>query len=360
MATNKKNNVKAVKKAAKSIPAKIKALILQGKKATFPKNIKPMLSTLVDEPFDEAGWQYEIKWDGYRAIAYLNNGKVGLQSRNNKSFNEKFYTVYDVLFLYKMNAVFDGEIIVADKKGMASFGSLQNWRTEADGMLLYYVFDILWYEGRSLMNIDLEKRRLILKQVLPKHKQIRLSENFNVSGIDFFKSAKKMGLEGIMAKRSGSQYTPNDRSGDWLKIKTQTRHEVVIGGFTKNEGSPKPFSSLLVGVFKNGKLVYTGKIGTGFSLKLQRDMMKQFKPLIIKKSPFDTLPDINKPSRFRPDPPDATATWLKPKLVCEVSYREMTADGVMRHPSFEGMRIDKNAKQVKQEKEMRAGKIVRK
>src|SRR5687768_12889479 len=155
-----------------------------------------------------------------------------------------------------------------------------------------------------------------------------------------------MGLEGIMAKRLSSTYIPGDRTRDWLKIKTQTRQEVVIGGFTKNEGSSKPFSSLLVGVFEGDKLVYTGKIGTGFTGKLQTEMMQRFKPLITKDSPFDMVPDINKPSRFRPNPPMAAATWLKPKLVCEVSFREMTDDGVMRHPSFQGMREDKNAKDV--------------
>lgn len=123
----------------------------------------------------------------------------------------------------------------------------------------------------------------------------------------------------------------------------------MIGGFTKNEDTSKLFSALLVGFFENGKLIYTGKIGSGFNNQTQRDMMKQFKPLIVKKPPFSALPDINKPSRFRPDPPHAAATWLKPELVCEVSYTEMTSDGVMRHPSFEGMRIDKKAKDVKKE-----------
>ncbi|MEO5946089.1 MAG: DNA ligase D, partial [Chitinophagaceae bacterium] len=127
------------------------------------------------------------------------------------------------------------------------------------------------------------------------------------------------------------------------------RQEMVIGGYTKNDDTSKAFSSLLVGVFDAGKLIYTGKVGTGFTQKLQKEMLKEFAPLIIDEPPFTITPDINKPSRFRPNPPHASAVWLKPELVCEVSFTEMTSDGVMRHPSFEGMRVDKNAKDIKAE-----------
>ena len=338
----------------------ITSLLSKAPRAAFPKDIKPMLATLVDAPFDDAGWIYEIKWDGYRALAYLNSGKVELRSRNDKSFNEKFYAIYNELKKWNIKAVVDGEIIVANKNGMADFGNLQNWRSEADGNLMFYVFDILWLEGKSLLELPLEDRRKILESIIPKSNSIVLSEHFNIKGTDFFKSAEKMGLEGIMAKRASSPYIPGDRTRDWLKIKTQARNEVVIGGFTKNEGSAKLFSSLLVGVFENGKLNYTGKIGTGFTDKVQRDMMKQFKPLITNKVPFIATPDINKPSRFRPNPPNATAVWLKPELVCEVSYREMTSDGVMRHPSFEGMRVDKTAKEVVSEKKVALSNIIHK
>lgn len=329
-----------------------------GKKASFPKNIKPMLATLVDKPFDAEGWLYEIKWDGYRAIAYLNKGQVTLQSRNNKSFDEKFYPIHEALSKWKINAVLDGEIIVADKKGMANFSNLQNWRSEADGHLLFYVFDILWYEGKEVMHLPLAQRKELLEAVLPGDELVHISQHFNTSALEFYETAKKLGLEGIMAKKSDSIYTPNNRNRDWLKIKTQTRQEVVIGGFTRNEGSSRLFSSLLVGIYENKKLVYTGKIGTGFTSKLQKEMMEQFKPLLTDKSPFDVIPDINKPSRFRPNPPNATATWIKPELICEVSYREMTSDGVMRHPSFEGMRSDKAAKTVVLEKEIPVENII--
>ncbi|PZR24882.1 MAG: DNA ligase D [Citrobacter freundii] len=334
---------KAVKKAA---PLKRKQA---GKKAAFPRHFSPMLATLVDKVFDEPGWQYEIKWDGYRAVALMNGKTTSLLSRNDKSFNEKFYPIYDAVKAWGIRAVVDGEIVVINDKGQSDFNSLQNWRSEADGSLFYYVFDILWLNGYDLTGLELQERREILRANLPPEGNIRMSETFDTSATELLTAASKMGLEGIMAKRSDSLYTPGIRTREWLKIKTSLRHEVVIGGFTKNEGSGKQFSSLLVGVFENGKLQYTGKIGTGFNDEQQKEMMQSFKPLITSKSPFNTEPDINKPSRFRPDPPKARATWLKPKLVCEVSYREITSDGVMRHPSFEGMREDKKAKDVKRE-----------
>ncbi len=328
------------------------------KKNTFPKNIKPMLATLVDKPFDEIGWLYEVKWDGYRAIAYINNGEAELASRNNKSFNERFYPVFNSLQQWKIKAVIDGEIVVINEKGVSDFSNLQNWRSESDGDLVFYMFDILWMDGNDLMNLSLTERREILKSITPPKKNIRISETFDTGATEFFEVAKQLKLEGIIAKKANSKYYPGQRSKEWLKIKTGKRHEVIIGGYTHNEESSKAFSSLLVGVFENGKLHYTGKIGTGFSNTLQKEMMQQFRPLIIKESPFTNEPDINKPSRFRPNPPKATATWLKPKLICEVNYSEMTSDGVMRHPSFEGMREDKAAQDVINEKEKHTEEVI--
>jgi bifunctional non-homologous end joining protein LigD len=327
-----------------------KALVKKGSKSKIPTGMKPMLATLVDEPFDDPDWQYEVKWDGYRALAFLNNGEVELLSRNNKSFNEKFYPIYDLLKTYEMNAVFDGEILVLNDKGISNFGDLQNWRSEADGELVFYVFDIIWYDGKDLKELPLHQRQEILAKVLPDNDdRIRLSKVFDASGIDFYRAAERMGLEGIIAKKKDSTYSANFRSKEWLKIKVHKRQEVIIAGYTKNEDTSKQFSSLLLGVYVDNALQYVGKVGTGFSVKVQKEMMEQFEPLVIKESPFDEIPDVNKPSRFRPNPPKAKATWLKPELVCEVAFTEVTSDGVFRHPSFQGMRIDKKAKEVVRE-----------
>lgn len=331
----------------KRVPQSTKA---KPKKASFPKTVSPMLATLVDKPVDEEGWLYEIKWDGYRAIALLNKGKVSLLSRNNKSFNDKFYPLVDTLKKWKINAVIDGEVAVLNKTGVAHFGSLQNWRSEADGELIYYVFDILWLDGKDLKDLPLTERRKILKAQLPKDEMIRLSESFDTPAAELLKAAAQMGMEGIMAKKANSKYIEGDRTKNWLKIKVNQRQEVVIGGFTRNEGTNKVFSSLLVGVFEGKKFNYIGKIGTGFNKEMQNELMVKMKKLITSKPPFSVVPDVNQPSRFRPNPPKAKATWVKPKLVCEVSYAELTEEGVMRHPSFEGLRIDKTAKDVTKEK----------
>jgi len=337
----------------------VEKLLASQKKTKFPKIVEPMLATLVDEPFDKPGWLYEVKWDGFRAIALIKKGEPELSSRNSKSFNDKFYPIYNELKTWKKEAVLDGEIVSVNDKGMADFSSLQNWRSEADGTLIYYVFDILWYDGKDTTQLPLIERKELLKNILPESPNIKFSESFETSGLEFFKLAEEMSLEGIMAKKSDSLYTQGIRSKEWLKIKTEQRQEVVIGGFTKNEGTSKKFSSLLVGVFKNNKLVFTGKIGTGFTVKLQKELMEKFEPLIIPHSPFANEPDVNQPSRFRPNPPKATAVWLKPELICEVSYREMTNDGVMRHPSFRGLREDKKPDQVVLEKETPVENVVK-
>ena len=324
----------------------------------IPNLIKPMLATLVDKPFDEDGWLYEIKWDGYRATTYIDNGSVEMKSRNNKSFNEKFYPLYEALQKWKIRGVVDGEIVVINKRGIPDFGALQSWRSEADGELMYYIFDLLWLDGKDLMQLPLFERRKKIKKIMPPLDNIRMSESFEAGASEFFEVAKKLQLEGIIAKKADSKYYPGERSKEWLKIKTGKSQEVVIGGFTHNEGSKKMFSSLLVGIPEKNSLQYTGKIGTGFSFKLQEDLMAKFKPLITKDCPFSNKPDVNKPSRFRPNPPQAKATWLRPELTCEVSYLEMTSDGVMRHPSFKGMRDDKSPNEIVKEKPKPTEKII--
>ncbi len=342
------------------VSSDVKALLKKGEKSKIPIGMKPMLATLVDKPFDDPEWLYEVKWDGYRALGFcLKNGDVQLLSRNNKQFNEKFYPIFELLQSWKMDIVVDGEILVINEKGISNFGNLQNWRSEADGELVYYVFDLIWYEGKDLSLLPLSERQKILADVLPQNDdRIRLSKVFKAKGASFFDAATKMGLEGIIAKKADSPYQKNNRSSDWLKIKVQLRQEVVIAGFTKNEGTSKQFSSLLLGVYENGKLQYVGKVGTGFNVKDQKEMMASFEPLITSKIPFSDEPDVNKPSRFRPNPPKAKATWLKPELVCEVTYTEVTSDGVFRHPSFQGMRVDKKAKEVVREAALTTKEVI--
>jgi bifunctional non-homologous end joining protein LigD len=324
----------------------VAALLKSASKSAMPRNVKPMKATLVDEPFDDADWLYEVKWDGYRAVAFLDKKDVELISRNNIPF-EKYYPLNKLLKSWGLNAVLDGEILVLNDKGISDFGALQNWRSEADGNLVYYVFDILWYDGKNLMDLPLIQRQAILKEVLPTNDdRIRQSKVFTGSGTEFFQAAEKIGLEGIIAKKASSVYTSDLRSREWLKIKAHKRQEVVIAGFTKNAGTSKAFSALALGVYEGKTLKYVGKVGTGFTEKMQKEMMAQFKPLITDKSPFDVEPDVDKPSRFRPQRLGAKPTWLKPELVGEVAFAEVTGEGIFRQASFKGMRVDKKAKDV--------------
>ncbi len=345
--TSKKQLVKKAS-AKKKAPLKndIKKILAGAPPGKFPSAIKPMLATLIKEPPDGDDWICEVKWDGYRTLAYINKGKVQLQSRNNNSFNEKFYPIVDALKQWDGQAVLDGEVVVLDDKGISDFGALQNWRSEADGNLFFYVFDILWLDGKKLEDLPLLKRKQLLEHLQFNESSIRLSEGFGEPAEDFFNSAQQLGLEGIIAKKSTSVYEPGARSSAWLKVKVNNRQEMVIAGYTKNEDSPRVFSSLVMGVYNKKELQYMGKVGTGFNAATRKKMMKEFKPRVTKKSPFRQEPDVNKPSRFKPVGNDASVTWLKPELVCEVKYTELTKDGVMRHPVFIGMRSDKDASAV--------------
>ena len=188
----------------------------------------------------------------------------------------------------------DGEIIVANREGIPNFNALQSWRSEADGELLFYIFDLLWLNGKDLTQTSISKRKESLIKIMPSINNIRISESFEACASDFFEVAKKLNLEGIIAKKADSTYAIDRRSKEWLKIKTAKRHEVVIGGFTKNDGSNKPFSALLVGVNEKGKLKYTGKIGTGFYDKMKKEMMKKLKKIITNKINFKNETDVNK------------------------------------------------------------------
>ncbi len=316
----------------------------------IPLNIQPMLATLVNKPFHEPGWYYEIKWDGFRALSYVQHGKAQIRSRNNKVFDEKFYPVHEALSQWEVNAVVDGEIVALNDKGYPDFERLQTWRSEADGDLAYFIFDLLWLDGRSLMNEPLSFRKKTLSGIIPVDDPIlRMSESFEDSGEDMFRIADEMQLEGIIAKKADSKYTPGLRSKEWLKIKTVKTQEAVIAGYTRNENSPKKFSALLLGIYEHGELMPIAPVGTGFTNKLQDEIMEKLKPLQTKKCPFSIEPDFNKPSRFRPDPPKAEVTWVKPELVAEITYMTVSPDGAFRHPSFKGLREDKSAKEVKRE-----------
>lgn len=305
----------------------------------MPLFIKPMLAHLVKAPFDGEEWLFEIKWDGYRALARLDK-EVDLLSRNEKSFNSQFPSIVKDLSKLKIQAFLDGELVVLDKKGKSHFQLMQNYQKTKEGELYYYVFDILYLNGRDLRGVPLIERKKLLKEMIEKGplSLVRYSDHIDEKGKAFFKEAEKNKLEGIMAKKMDSLYV-SKRSRDWLKIKTHMRQEAVIGGFTQPRGSRKYFGALLLGVYDDKKnFVYIGHVGGGFDARLLEGLYHQMKPLVEKNCPFKKIPKTNTP-----------AVWLKPNLVCEVTFGEWTTDGIMRQPIFEGLRIDKKAAVVKKE-----------
>lgn len=331
---------KKAKAVKKKVPPETEALIKKGKREAMPADIIPMLSTLTDEPFNDKDWIFEIKWDGYRALAYVNGAKATLMSRKNLSFNNKFSSVADALQEMELNALLDGEIVALNEEGKGDFQLLQQWQKTGQGELVYYVFDILWINGYNVMDLPLIERKEILKNILPEDDAtVRYSDHVAEEGESFFAAASKQGLEGIMAKHANSNYTPEIRTKQWLKIKTTQRQEVVIAGFTEARGSRSHFGALVLGVYEKDKLVYVGHTGSGFTEKSLTEVYKKLKPLIISKSPFAQKPKTNMP-----------CTWVKPQLVCEVKFSEWTKDNILRQPIFMGLREDKDAQDVQKEK----------
>jgi len=320
-----------------------------GVKAPIPKEVKPMLATLTDGPFDRDGWLFEIKWDGYRAIAEVEKGQVRLYSRNNIDFNVKYPVIADELKKLRRDLVLDGEIVVVDESGMTSFQLLQQYTSGSQGRLAYYVFDILWLDGHDLRQLPLVRRKEILRTVFKNNGVLRYSDHVEHDGVSFFDVAVKNGLEGIMAKDGQSPYQAGVRGEAWLKIKTRARQEAVICGFTEPRGSRSYFGALVLGVYEDSELRYVGHSGSGFNEKSLALLTKKLEPITQPTSPFKKAPKTNMP-----------VTWVEPKYVCEIEFHEWTADGIMRQPIFLGLREDKAAREVKRELSVRKEKAVQK
>lgn len=304
-------------------------------KSDMPKRIKPMLAVPSSKPFDRKGWIFEIKWDGYRAITYVNDKTARLFSRNYQSLNKTFPEIVRELD-FDADVILDGEIVILDNKGRSRFQLIQNYQRTKKGNLYYYVFDMLYLNGHDLRQLPLIVRKEILKKFLFFNKKtcIRFSSHIKEHGIALFSQAKKNKLEGIIGKDEQSPYLMT-RSPYWEKIKVRHGQEVVIGGFTQPKGSREKFGALLVGVYNKNSFVYIGRVGGGFTRRLINEVYQKLTSLIIVKCPFQESPELNIPM-----------TWVKPKLVCEVSFTEWTSDGSLRHPIFKGLRMDKQAKNV--------------
>src|SRR5215469_15705820 len=296
----------------------------------IPFRVSPMLATLVEEPFDKRGWVYEEKYDGIRLLAYKEGQRVQLISRNEIDRSASYPEVSEAIAkLQPASLLLDGELAVFDRKKISHFQLLQ----QGKGHRVFATFDCLYVDGEDLRRKPLCERRESLEQVVQEGGALLLSRRLAHNGLKAYQIAKRRKFEGLVAKDSSSPYVAG-RSGYWLKVKVHQEDEFVVAGYTAPAGARKHFGALLLGAYKDGKLLYVGKVGTGFDHNSLASLYKNFQPLVRKTSALA-------------DPPrERDITYLEPRLVAQISYQEMTADRKLRQPVFLGLRDDKRAKDV--------------
>lgn len=299
-------------------------------KNRIPFRVQPMLATLVAEPFDKPGWVYEEKYDGDRILAYKQENRVQLLSRNGKDRTDSFPRIAAAIQTLKPDTLLlDGEIVVFDKKEVSRFQLLQQRKGEP----VYAVFDCLFYDGKDLRREPLSARRAVMERSIGSNKMLLASRRLASSGIEAFRVARRRGYEGLVAKDLSSPYV-EARSTQWLKVKAHQENEFVIAGYTRPAGSRQYFGALLLGAYDKDGLRYVGKVGTGFDQNTLAELHHKFQPLVTPQS--DLV-----------DPPRETGTvFLAPLLIAQVSFHEWTADGKLRQPVFLGLRDDKRPQDV--------------
>jgi bifunctional non-homologous end joining protein LigD len=312
----------------------------------MPPMIRPMLATSIETPFDSDEWLYEIKWDGYRSVAFLEDGQLRLVSRNQNDMTALYPELGDLpRSVRARHAVLDGEVVAVDEQGRPSFSLMQqrtgirHGRFRAPGRtevpVLYYVFDLIYFDGYDLHRVDLEQRKQLLQEIAVPGHNLHFSDHQIAQGTALFEVARQRGLEGIVAKRRKSCYEEK-RTREWLKIKITREVECVIGGYTEPEGSREFFGSLVLGLYNDkGQLIHVGQAGTGFDRKMLADLWKLLEKLETKMNPF-----------HGPVEADRKVHWIKPELVAEIKFTEWTHEtnegGLkLRAPVFLGLREDK-------------------
>ena len=300
-------------------------------------DLRPMLATLIDKPFDDPAWIFETKWDGFRLMAEIKDGEARLYSRNLIDLSRKYPSVCRALHGLGRFAVIDGELVALDAHGRSRFQLLQNAERE-QVTLQYCVFDLLYLDDGDLRSRPLIERKELLASILPKDPLLHHSAHLAGNGIAAFKRATRAGEEEIMAKLATSYYYSGQRTRDWLKVKASHGQEVVIIGFTAPRRSRQYFGSLLLAVRDGKTWRYVGRAGTGFDQATLKSLHERMVPLITATKPVaEKVPDLG------------NTTWVKPKLVAEVKFTEWTSKGEMRHPVFLGLRTDKKATDVVRE-----------
>lgn len=310
------------------------------RKVPMPEFVSPQLATLVKEAPTGNEWLHELKFDGYRLLCHVNRDQVRLWTRHQKDWTAKFSNVVKALKTLRVqSAILDSEVVAMDSSGRSSFQMLQQaiHKTGGKGLVLQ-IFDLIYIEGFSLTKTPLVQRKQVLAELMSRvgsDGALRYSDHVEGNGAKFLKQACDFGIEGIVSKLANSAYE-STRSRNWMKIKCLRRQEFVIAGYTLSEKGI-PFSSLILGFYDKGKLIYAGRAGTGFSTKQRLELRKMLDRIARPTKPFAEIPR---------DPGLRRAVWAEPKLVGEVAFSEWTNEGVIRHPSFQGLREDKKPTEV--------------
>jgi bifunctional non-homologous end joining protein LigD len=319
-----------------------------------PSFLEPMKAKLVDST-PPGDWIYEVKLDGYRALALRGGAETRLLSRNQKDLGKKFPEILDAIAsLDVQDAIIDGEIVALDDQGRSSFQALQAFEMDTERPpIVFYAFDLLWLNGKDLRDLPIEERKARLAELFTETPAaLRYSISFTKDIEELLEKARTLGLEGLIGKRSGARYEAGKRSGEWVKIKLHLEQEFLIGGYTDPEGSRKHFGALLVGFYEGKRLKYAGRVGTGFSEKLLSSLRSELEKIRIKRCPFYNVPAAGR-SRWDQGLTPAEMKrchWVRPKMVCEVKFTEWTRDDRLRQPVFLGLREDKNSNEVVCEK----------
>jgi len=325
---------------AKKVPDSLKKLT-GARKRPMPEFVAPQLATLVEAPPEGEEWLHELKFDGYRMLCHLSRGDVQFWSRNRKDWTEKFPNLVNAIKTFPANsAILDGEIVIVDKAGRSSFQDLQQaMGKNGAAAFVFQIFDLIYLGGYDLTAVPLVQRKLLLEELIASIRgktPLRYSEHVEGSGQEFFRQACEYRIEGIISKLAYSPYQ-STRNRNWLKAKCIKRQEFVIAGYTPSKNDFPGFGSLILGVYEKGKLVYSGRVGTGFTIKQRLELQKKVDQIAQPAMPFSVRPK---------DPGLRKAQWSKPLLVAEVAFTEWTADGSIRHPSFQGLREDKKAIEI--------------
>ena len=340
--------------------------------AKLPEFVEPMAASLASAPFDNPDWLFEVKWDGYRVEAIVDGDAVRMKTRHGNDAGAYFPRLLSPPSWIKAEqAIVDGEVVALDEDGRPDFGLLQLRISETVGSrapgrlagmarpatereaeearrapLVYEAFDLLYLDGKLLVNVPLEHRKRLLRSVLREHSRVRFASHVEREGVAFFEAARKNDLEGIIAKRRDSRYEAGRRVTTWLKVKVRPEQELVVGGYTPGEGNARDLGALIVGVYEDGNLRYAGKVGSGFNARTRKELKERLDSLAVDEPPFDPPP---------PRLPELRgARWARPELVIRAELGGWSRDGIVRQSSFKGVELDKKPQEVTKEKAVAA------